>query len=819
MMPKNSEFTEFNIPERDTKHNRTTMQVGGMPFGRFGQNKQVHNNVFGGINSDLIGRVVRDERKDDNNKEKNNDNEEKSVDTSTTDNSTNNSTINQPNVLNKSNKNEEEALLKDIIELEKLRLLKEMNKEKKQEKNIDTDSSGFDNDYPYIVNNKGNRLFDTIGNQWFINNTADKERKHVEQFIKQLFVPNEDYIHKYRKYEKELKKNYDDEYAEKRKDFDKQGKDLKFGINVANFNLKDDLQELLNDIMNRTWYGKIDGKYQLTLTKENLYAIATHIATLDEKLTTEIKERKSNGIILDQSAINARKEIKNAISPLLWRKSDLLDINNVKSAIEEDCEKMSQIYNSLNIFQRFWYALLDLIFGTNYNQEYQDIVAIQRLMIKELDLSNDELDPVKHYKHILSFCDLANKLDNVRENMASYLLYPEQHIVDDIKKFKKDAFQTSRSADQLFVSLFKICGGSMLAPYISEADKSTEPEKKHMIDKLVEQVEIKGVHPTNSQKREIFRLALLGKSGKEINDELGLINDDTEDKDGKISALDRSVSSGLFAKMQDKYIDKGINEKSNIWKAKSFGYLYLIKQQYAINKINHYDELLDKTTSFLRQAINNSTEILAQKLSFENMSGLSSGSSQVSKILERAIIGNIETAYGQLMKIADDKFKENEGPDEEYEKVKKHITGEMEKISTDKLSEEDKKNGKKPDTRLAKLKEDKFEEMNMLSELLDNMKSVKQINKEYHEKIKAKLKEDCEKAIACVKETASLVIQNKNLMNALQAHSKHDERHLNVFRDVENTRSKHDGRHYRDMVKVLTSRGGKGGPGMMNGYF
>ena len=46
-MSKNSEFTGTEIPAVNTKHNRAPMQVGGMPFGRFGANKKVNNNASG----------------------------------------------------------------------------------------------------------------------------------------------------------------------------------------------------------------------------------------------------------------------------------------------------------------------------------------------------------------------------------------------------------------------------------------------------------------------------------------------------------------------------------------------------------------------------------------------------------------------------------------------------------------------------------------------------------------------------------------------------------------------------------------------------
>lgn len=817
-MHKNSEFTGAEFQTVNTKHNRAPMPVGGMPFGGFGPNKKVNNNVFGGINSDLIGRVVRDEKKDGekdiDEKEKTGGGADKNTDTSTVDNSTNSNETEQPISSDKSSKKDDETSMKDIIELQKLMLLKEMGKDKKQGKKGDGDESRFENDYPDIYHNRGNRLFDTVGSQWFINNDATKQHELVKQ-INWLLSPTSDYVEQYNEREKTLKENYNAERDKHKKDLVQEGKDLKNGINAVTFALEDDLKGLVSNFMKRTSYDEIDGQEQLTISKEDIYTIAQHIYDLSEKLSKEVNERKaSNGTKLDQAAINERKNIVQRLDSLLY-KCDLLDVKDVRNAIEEDGENVSQIYNGLNIFQRFWYALMDLIFGTNYNQEYNDIISIQRLMIRELNLSDNEINSEKHYKHILKFCDLANKLDNVRENMATYLLYPDKEITKRIRNFKNDALKPKRSADGIFTGLFEICGGQIMSQHISHNKK--DKKRQYMRDLLTDSVQINGVNTTVSQRRKIIDLALSGKSGEEINKKLNLISDDDEEKDKKITKLDYSVSSGALGSFEAMFTKKAIKEKGELWQAKAFGYLYLIEQKYVNDQIASYDKLFHETNNFLNKVVANNLANLINNAMLEDETGIAKGSYQMAKI-KPFIIGRIELAYNELLKRAD-KFDIDDSKDAVYEEAIKHINDELEKISSDKLTKEDKKAGKKPNTNLGKLKQDKFEEMYMLKELITKMKSTNKMSKEYHNKVKAFIEVNRKQLVSNIEEIFAQFKQKSNLINAWQAHEKNDDKHLNVYKEVENTKSKYDGRHYKDMKEVAQGKGGRGGfPGMGGGF-
>ena len=810
-MSESSKFLETKNPAVNTKHKHVTTPIGGMPFGGFGPNKQVNNNVFSGINSDLIGSIVRDEKKDGNDKEKTNNNEEKSVDASTTDNSTSSSDTNKSNVPNKSDKKSDEASLKDVIELQKLMLLKEIGKENKQDRKKDSNDSKFENDYPDIYHNRGNRLFDTIGTQWFINDDVVKQQELVKK-INWLLTPSSDYIGDYNQREETLKQAYDEECKKHENSIIQEGKELKNGIKVVNFELEYCLQNLVNSFMKRISLGKIDGKNQLTTSKENIYKIAQEIADLTDKLQKEINSRKtSNGMKLDQSSINERKQIVHMLNSLLY-KCDLIGVNDVRHAIERDCERTSEIYNGLNIFQRFWYALMDLIFGTNYNQEYNDIISIQRLMIRELNLSDDEINSEKHYKHILKFCDLSNKLDNVRENMATFLLYPDENTVEEIKKFKQDALKPTRSVDSIFTGLFEICGGKMMSQYVP-ADKKNKT-RQYMQKLLADNIQIKGARPTASQTQDIMGLALSGKSGEEINDELNLIDEeDKKEKDEQIQKLDYSVSKGALGSATSLFTKQAIKEKGDLWQAKAFGYLHLIEQKYVDDQIGNYDKLFHDTNDFLNNVIAGSLGNLINQAMLEDESGLSKGSSQIAK-LEPFIIGRIEATYNELLKKAE-KFNIKDSEDKRYNEALNAIQTELEKISSDKLSEEDKKEGKKPKTNLGKLKQDKFEDIYMLKELLTKLQSTNQMNKEYYDKVNEFIKLNRKQLVDNIKEIFAKFKNRANLVNAWQAHQQNDDKHLFVHKDIENQKSKLGARFYGDLLKVLTNKQRRGGfPGM-----
>lgn len=810
-MSDNSTLQKLHNPMADTKHNSPTRQIDSVPFGGLKTNKNVNNNILNSINGNLIGKVVRDEKNDD---DKNKDTNEKQSVSIPMPNSNDNSVQNQSNTRNQSNKNDHETSLKDVIEMQKLMLLKEMGKDNKQDRKKNNNESWFEDDYQDIYHNKGNKMLDTNGTQEFINNDAWKQQELVRK-INWLLTPSSDYIGDYNQREKTLKQAYDEEYIKHGNELTKEGEDLKNGIKTVNFELEYYLQNLVNNFMKRISLGKIDEQDQLTISKENIYKIAQEIADLADKLQKEINSRTaSNGMKLDQSSINERKKIAHMLNSLL-HKCDLIGVDDVRHVIEDDCERTSDIYNGLNLFQRFWYAFMDLIFGTNYNQEYNDIIAIQRLMIRELNLSDDEINSEKHYKHILKFCDLANKLDNVRENMATYLLYPDKKTVEEIKKFKQDALKPARSADSIFTGLFEICGGKMLSPYIS-ADK-TNKTRQYMQKLLAANIQINGVAPTASQMQGIIDLALSGKSGEEINDELNLIDEeDKKEKDGQIQKLDYSVSKGALGSVTAIFTNPAIGEKGYLLQAKAFGYLHLIEQKHVDDQITNYDKLFHDTNNFLNNVIAGSLGNLINQAMLEDESGLSKGSSQIAK-LEPFIIGRIEATYNELLKHAE-KFNIKDSEDKRYNEAFNSIQTELEKLSSDKLSEEDKKEGKKPRTTLGKLKPDKFKDIYMLKELLAKLKSTNKMNKEYYDKINEFIKLNRQQLVDNIKEIFAKFKNRENLVNAWQAHKQNNDRHLNVYKEVENIKSQYDGRHYKDMLEIMKNKGRRdGGPGMWMG--
>ena len=805
MMPKNSEYNRTKFPAVNTKQTNFQMPAGAPPFGGFNNGRNVNNRVMGGINGNLIGRVVRDEKQDDTKID------EKKIDQpSIVDNTTDASVTTNSKMSEKNYKNDEASYLKDIIELEKLKLLKDIGKEKKQDNKENNNESRFENDYPDIYQNRGNRVFDTIGTQWFINSDATKQQELVKQ-INWLLSPTSDYVKNYNEREKQLESDYDKAREKHEKDYGAEGKKLKDGIKSVNFALIDDLENIVNSFMKRVSCGKIDGKNQLTLSKADLYDMAQEIADLANKLTKEANDRTaSNGMKLDQSSVNERKKMALMLNNLLY-KFDLLDVSDVRHAIEEDCERVSKIYNGLNIFQRFWYALMDLIFGTNYNQEYSDIIAIQRLMIREIDLSNDELNSKKHYKHILTFCDLSNKLDNVRENMATYLLYPDKKADETIRNFKQEALKPKRSADDIFIGLFEICGGKMLSQYVPVAKK--DKKRQYMKSLLIDSAQIKGVNPTVSQRKEIIDLALSGKNGEEINNEMELIAEDDEEKKSKIDDLNCSVSSGSIGSLSTIFTKKAMKDKGDVWQAKSFGSRCLIEQKYVKDQIGSFDQLFHETSSFLNQVVSGSLTNLINNAMLEDESGISKGSYQMAK-MEPFIIGSIKSAYNRLLQYAN-KFDINDKEDKVYDDAVKHITKEMQKISSEKLSEKDKKEGKKPSTELGHLQQDKFEEIYIFKELLSKIKSPNEMNKEYYNKIKEAIIESREQLVNNIKEIFSQFKQKANLINAWQAHKENDKEHLYIHRDIENQKSKLGARFYNELLKVLTNKQRRGGfPGM-----
>ena len=91
---------------------------------------------------------------------------------------------------------------------------------------------------------------------------------------------------------------------------------------------------------------------------------------------------------------------------------------------------------------------------------------------------------------------------------------------------------------------------------------------------------------------------------------------------------------------------------------------------------------------------------------------------------------------------------------------------------------------------------------------------VEEIKKYINEKI-----EGIKKNI--VEEFAKYKNNNKELNNnAFRAHNVVDDKHLDVYKNVENTKSKYDGKHYKDVLEIMKNRGGRGGfPGMGGGFF
>ena len=806
-MSSNGEFTKPVIPAANTKFNvpamQSPMQGRGMSFGGFDSNKKVNNTAFGGINSDLIGRIVRDEKGD---------NDGKITQTTTQE----ASPTKQLNAPDKSNKNEYESSLKDIIELEKLRLLREMGKDKKQDKKSEETENEFGNDYPQIFNNKGNRLFDITGNQWYINNEAVKNRKFINENIDKLFQKKVDIDlgelkNKYNENEKTLKQGYDDTLKDETGKLQGEFREIKDGVKTGNFTLDDDLKKLLNNFMKRISYGNLDGKEQLKCSKESAFAIAQSVIDLAEKLEKEIQTRKANGTLkLDQSAINERKRIVQEINNLVWL-CDTLSVNGARTAIELDGERMSEIYNGLNIFQRFWYALMDLIFGTNYNQEYNDIIAVQRLMIRQLNLADDESNPEKKYKHLLTFLTLSSKLDNIRENMATCLLYPNKDTKEEINKFKMKSLKDSRSVDSIFVKLFEICGGKMMSSYISRNER--DKKRQYMVNLLAEKIDFGGVNPSMADKKKIISMALSEKEGKDIDKELELINEEDKDKkDKKIKELDYSVSSGILGESKDIFTGKTMIEKTNFLQAKKYGKLYLLKQKYKKDQIDNYENFFENAIACLDASITNGIKTLLKDTALENANGISIASQRLAQRLQPFLIGKIDKEYDDLLALAE-KFKEDNEKDKEYEETLTVINRELESISSDKLSKEDKEAGKKPDTSLKKIKTDKFDETDILKSIIYEIGSIKKKRKEFYEKIQNAAKTNREKLINDVKNMLAPYIEDKsaNFVSALQAHESNDNKHLSIYKDVENTKSKYDGRHYKDMKEVAQSKGGRGG--------
>ena len=93
------------------------------------------------------------------------------------------------------------------------------------------------------------------------------------------------------------------------------------------------------------------------------------------------------------------------------------------------------------------------------------------------------------------------------------------------------------------------------------------------------------------------------------------------------------------------------------------------------------------------------------------------------------------------------------------------------------------------------------------------IESIKKKRKEFYEKIQNAAKTNREKLINDVKNMLAPYIEDKsaNFVSALQAHESNDNKHLSIYKDVENTKSKYDGRHYKDMKEVAQSKGGRGG--------
>ena len=204
---------------------------------------------------------------------------------------------------------------------------------------------------------------------------------------------------------------------------------------------------------------------------------------------------------------------------------------------------------------------------------------------------------------------------------------------------------------------------------------------------------------------------------------------------------------------------------------------------------------------------------LINQAMLEDESGLSKGSSQIAQ-LEPFIIGRIEATYNELLKSAE-KFNIKDSEDKRYNEALNAIQTELEKISSDKLSEEDKKEGKKPKTNLGKLKQDKFEDIYMLKELLTKLQSTNQMNKEYYDKVNEFIKLNRKQLVDNIKEIFAKFKNRANLVNAWQAHKQNDDTHLFVHKDIENNKSKNGARFYNDMLKAFTAKQSRGGfPGM-----
>ena len=107
----------------------------------------------------------------------------------------------------------------------------------------------------------------------------------------------------------------------------------------------------------------------------------------------------------------------------------------------------------------------------------------------------------------------------------------------------------------------------------------------------------------------------------------------------------------------------------------------------------------------------------------------------------------------------------------------------------------------------------------MLKELLTKLQSTNQMNKEYYDKVNEFIKLNRKQLVDNIKEIFAKFKNRANLVNAWQAHEKNDDKHLNVYKEVENIKSQYNGRHYKDMLEIMKNkRGDRGFPGA-GGFF
>ncbi len=789
-----------------TQNNQFSSLLGGI-----NNHQKVMNGGINGVGSNLIGRVVQDEKQDEQQVPEQQKNEQSKIDTN------NNQTLSKKN-----DEKDDIPFLKDMVELEKLKYLQGFNKENKEKKRIDT-KQGFENDYALIEDVKnGGYLYDILNDKRFINYNAIKGREFVEKEVGNIFKRNdksEERLQKYYDREKEIKSETDKKLSEEEERVLEDTKTIKNELKNPNGALHGYLQRLLHQIMKGIFIGNVDGKTCLKCSRGHSFFTNFAIGDLIAKLQKEIDERKFAGKVIAQDSVNEREAIIAGLNQALYS-WDVIDVNAAIRAVEADTARVDEIYNGLNIFQRFWYAFMDLVFGTNYNQEYRDIVDLNNKMIEILQKIDDESDPGKKYEALRQFVACKSKLDNVRENMATFLLYPAEEHNAVLKKFAAKASDPDRKADDLVVKLFEICGGQKMSKCISH-DRN-DKKRKYLVDLLAKEAAIQGIGDLPiSQKREIINLALDGKKGSEINQQLELIDNESETAKDDISALDASVSGGVIGSIGIGNTRKAMDERFGYNRAKNSGNNYLIRQNNIKMQIENYDDYIKHLLDDLDEAIDDCRRLIMQDASHERIQGMSMAKPVLVEYMEPLIMNGLDTFRNNIIRDVSDRFTfENDEKDADYEDVKKTIDKEIEKLSTYELSDEEKKNKEKKKTDILNLKSEKAPEISELRALKNEIQSQNKMKKDKVEEIKKYINDKIEglkKNI--VEEFAKYKNNNKEVKNdAFQAHNVVDDKHLDVYKNVENTKSRYDGTHYKDMLEILKNSRGRGGmPGMAGG--